>query len=156
MNVPLDPLGDGIDHINIYSKGHTALGCDLSNFAPLAVVVPEGRFASIEAYWYWLGVQEPHGEPLRHLSGKRAKQVGRELRDAHPAPPRADFEEKIKFAMAAKLVQHEDLAFWLRESSLPLTHYYYYGTPGTAKVVDAGYAWITDHWTALREALKLI
>ena len=50
---------DGITHINVYSKGATALGRALSNFARIPVmVVPNGRFESVEAYWYWLRVME--------------------------------------------------------------------------------------------------
>lgn len=40
---------DGIDHINIYSKGKTTLGRMLSNFACTPFTHPEdGKFASIE------------------------------------------------------------------------------------------------------------
>ena len=50
---------DGVTHINVYSKGTTALGRALSNFAHIPfMVVPNGRFESIEAYWYWLRVME--------------------------------------------------------------------------------------------------
>jgi len=45
---------DGIDHINLYSRGHTELGQYLSNFAYTPIQTEDGRFNSIEAYWYWL------------------------------------------------------------------------------------------------------
>lgn len=50
----LDPTKDGIDHINVYSKGKTALGRFLSNFAETDLETKDGHFASVEAYWYWL------------------------------------------------------------------------------------------------------
>lgn len=45
---------DGIDHINVYSKGKTALGRFLSNFAQVDLETKNGNFSSVEAYWYWL------------------------------------------------------------------------------------------------------
>lgn len=77
-----DPAMDGVDHINVYSRGRTGLGRVLTNFAHTPFTVPEhGTFASVEGYWYWL--QCPAGaarERLRPLHGHRAKQIGRELR----------------------------------------------------------------------------
>jgi len=46
---------DGVTHVNIYSKAKTELGRWLSNFAYAPIrITGHGRFASIEAYWYWL------------------------------------------------------------------------------------------------------
>lgn len=104
-----DPLKDGIDHINIYSKAKTALGLFLSNFAQCDLETEDGEFSSIEAYWYWLlcsphpktdchecdgigvaaigtGAQtnlgpctECNRESLRYLSGWQAKKAGRTI-----------------------------------------------------------------------------
>ena len=44
----IDPKLDGIEHINIYSKGKTELGRLLTNFAQTPFIHPEyGRFESV-------------------------------------------------------------------------------------------------------------
>lgn len=108
----IDHNKDGIDHINIYSKGRTALGRFLSNFAQAEIETEDGEFASIEGYWYWLlchpgtnpdckecdgegvtaldtGPQTYFGpcnvcsrDTLRTLFGNDAKKFGRALRQA--------------------------------------------------------------------------
>jgi hypothetical protein len=70
---------DGLTHINIYSQAKTALGRALSNFNDNWITTLDGDFASIEAYWYWLGCQHPDKELLRPLHGAEAKRVGRDL-----------------------------------------------------------------------------
>lgn len=40
---------DGIDHINIYSKGKTELGCLLSNFAFSPFTINNDTFPSVES-----------------------------------------------------------------------------------------------------------
>ena len=50
----LKPENDGIDHINVYSKGKTVLGRALSNFSYSRIRIPFlGTFLSVEAFWYW-------------------------------------------------------------------------------------------------------
>lgn len=34
------PIDDGVTHINVYSKGRTKLGRDLSNFAAIGIIHP--------------------------------------------------------------------------------------------------------------------
>jgi hypothetical protein len=68
-------MEDGIDHINIYSKGKTELGRWLSNFSECAIKHPfDGYFNSVEAYWYY---DITGNEDLRLTSGFEAKQLGR-------------------------------------------------------------------------------
>ncbi len=50
----IDYKKDGVDHINIYSKGKTSLGRFLSNFVQADIETEDGDFASVEGYWYWL------------------------------------------------------------------------------------------------------
>lgn len=151
-----NPAEDGVTHINVYSKGATPLGRLLSNFARTPLHLPDGPFASLEGYWYWLGVQAPHGEPLREVSGATAKQLGRTLRERYPAPELPDFQQRITTAMTIKVAQHADLRKQLEQSTLPFAHYYYYGSPTNAKVVDAGFPWITSHWELLRGVLRSV
>lgn len=123
MAVVLSAESDGQDHINVYSRGRTLLGRLLSNFAETPFEVPvDGRFKSVEGYWYWLSCRD---ERLRSLSGYQAKQVGRESRGTSSMHV-PDFEDRILLAVNAKLAAHRDIADMLKNSFLPLKHYYEY------------------------------
>lgn len=67
---------DGVTHINVYSRGETAVGRWLSNFTRCSLETEDGNFESIEGYWYWLTT---HDCELRELHGFLAKKVGREF-----------------------------------------------------------------------------
>lgn len=133
---------DGIDHINIYSKGKTELGRWMSNFSYSPICTEDGDFASIEGYWYWLLTGN---EELRTMWGYRAKEIERKspLRDYILAD---EFKEKIKKAIVLKAAGNPHMLNSLQTTDLPLKHYYVYGT----KEVDAGYQWITDVWEDIR------
>lgn len=153
------PKNDGIDHINCYSKAKTELGQLCSNLAHTPFVHPEdGAFESIEAYWYWLTFKASHDE-LRHLYGFEAKKAGARLKKEtlkENIPHVPFFEKKIKQAILYKFEQNAHLAEILKESTLPLTHYYYW--PGKndddAKIIYPGYSWITDYIDDIREYLN--
>lgn len=146
------PRNDGIDHINIYSKGTTELGYTLSNFACTPFTCEDGRFLSVEGYWYWLSVDEnhPRREELRAAKGWRAKELGRELRGSDWVES-VDFKRKICDAIRAKIEQTEGLKELLRESVLPFTHYYVYD--GKKKNVKDG-EWIIEFISNLRNEIK--
>ncbi len=145
-------MTDGVDHLNIYSKGATALGRALSNFADLGVSTVDGEFASIEGYWYWLSVKPgtPRRDDLRFSTGWQAKALGRELRgqDWVGVP---DFKLRIVNAMVAKLILHPTLREALAKSTLGFTHYYVYGDK---RVTPDDGQWIIDTWEHLRRVVK--
>ena len=71
------PDTDGIDHINIYSKGKTELGRLLTNFAHTPFTFPlHGAFSSVEAFWYYAKTGFLHPQ-LKPLYGFRAKEEGK-------------------------------------------------------------------------------
>lgn len=116
-------LKDGIDHINIYSDGATEIGRFLSNFSFSPILTEDGKFASIEGYWYWLGCNHPNKNYLRKLSGYEAKRKGREFN----SPDWIDdevFKDKIKKAIRIKINTYPKMLSLLKSSDLPLTHYY--------------------------------
>ena len=118
---------DGVDHINIWSRAQTQLGRDLSNFAHLPFAVPGyGDFDSMEGYWYWVKTGMQYNA-LRHLSGFAAKKVGKQL--AVIPMDETRFRELITKGIYWKLQCHYFLRSALAWSTLPLTHYYAYGTP---------------------------
>lgn len=146
----IDPKKEGITHVNAYSKSQSKLGRYLSNFAHARVNTPDGRFESVEGYWYWLGLPEGCSgrDDLRHLWGYRAKARGRELRESigsagEPARIDPDFQKKIRLAVRSKLAQADRSLLELPEASLPVEHYYVFG--GHVRSVR-GLDWLKRVW----------
>lgn len=137
------PEDDGKTHINVYSKGLTELGQFLSNFADAPAQTPDGEFASIEGYWYWLSCRD---DRLRKLSGWLAKSVGRRSKGKDWLKS-TDFKERIKTAIRMKLEAYPDMYAELKACKLPLTHYYVYG-PKVTNVPKA--KWIIDYIETLK------
>lgn len=135
------PSQDGINHINIYSKGKTELGRFLSNFTQSEINTPEGKFASIEGYWGYLGVKDvPQREQLRSLYGFKAKYTKKCLMELYGGNFDENFEEKIKNAILDKLEKNK--AFLISQKhlfKLPFVHYYCFPdkVSGVQVVVDA-------------------
>lgn len=146
-----DPKQDGVDHINVYSKGNTSLGKALSNFASIGFTHPEhGRFESVEGFWYWIATGMIHNQ-LRALTGFSAKQFGKTLeRIDHP-----DFKREIKSALFYKVEQNQKLFDALKQSTLPFTHYYYYGSVDNCKVNTVkDVEWIIEYLELIRKHAK--
>jgi hypothetical protein len=144
------PETDGIDHINVYSKGRTLLGRLLTNFARIPFEHPRyGRFESVEGFWYWLGSRN---DTLRTLYGWEAKKVGQES-GAHDYIylPEDQFQNEIKYAIALKISQNSALKEMLRKSTLPLAHYYVYQN---RMVQKKQFDWIHEFIEECRTALK--
>lgn len=138
---------DGIDHINVYSKGKTDLGRWLSNFAESPFEHPcHGHFQSVEGYWYWLKTGQRH-DSLRLLSGCHAKRKGRSYSTIHCD----DFKYYIEIALYSKVIQHPEWHEPIRNSTLPFTHYYVYGN--NIKYVE-GSEWIMDILEDIRYQLQ--
>lgn len=162
----IHPDSDGLDHINVYSRGKTELGRTLSNFAHTPIQHPQhGYFASIEAYWYWMAIGDLKDSPkyhhLRSLYGFKCKEEGRKALqhwaevNNHQLPVVEDFECHIKKALLCKVQQTEGLADLLKRSTLPLIHYYYWGEKPPYKVSrPVKYDWITDYLSDIRDFLN--
>lgn len=130
------PSKDGIDHINVYSKGRTSLGQFSSNFAYAPFTCEDGKFNCVEGYWYWLSVPD---DRLRIAIGYSAKKLGRELRGENSLDT-PEFRRKIEAAIRAKFAAYPEYLRALKENDLPLVHYYVIN--GKAKY--AGYEWVID------------
>lgn len=137
MENKIDPEDDGVSHCNVWTKGKTLLGRQLSNLANIPMLHPEyGRFACLEGFWFWLATGKEHNV-LRGLSGFEARKTGKDL--ARVDNP--DFQKEFKEGMYWRLAQNPDLSDLLRRvvgyDQLELKHYYVYGNePGNQKVVD--------------------
>lgn len=138
---------DGVTHINVYSKGRTALGRFLSNFAFTPFVCSRGEFTSIEGLWYYAATGFQH-EELRILFGAEAKTAGRKLARVELLP--GEFKCIIKEGITCKLLAHPTQLNALIDSELPLAHYYVY----VGKVVDAGHSWVIEYLEHIRALCK--
>lgn len=147
-----NPKDDGVTHINVYSKGSTKLGRALTNFAPIGFTHPKyGQFQSVEGFWYWLSTGK-QADNLRNLSGFEAKSYGKSLGVKVQVD---NFEEQIKEALFYKVEQNPKLAYLLKESTLPFSHYYYYGSLDNCKVIANDSArWFVDYLELLRQYTK--
>lgn len=135
------PATDGIDHINMYSKGVTPFGQMLSDFFHSPVDTEHGCFESVEGLWYYLSLPDelPEKEQMRKFYGFFAKKKGREFREL--AVKRGlslihddRFEEKILAAVEAKIKANAYL--WKPEyKGLPIMHYYAYTAPSGKSVI---------------------
>jgi len=120
----MNPKYDGIDHINVYSKGKTQLGRWLTNFAHTPFYhIYHGQFQSVEGYWYWLSTND---DKLRELHGWQAKKYGKSVR-GKDWPEDVNFQNHIKVALYCKIVQNEKIKQEFFKNDLPLDHYYVYG-----------------------------
>lgn len=142
-----DPREDGQTHINVFSRGWTYLGRMCSNFARSPFTHPDhGYFESMEGFYYWYSTGQQHDE-LRHLTGFQAKVVGRQFERVYCE----HFEHVLTQALRCKFNQNPELAQLLKESELPLLHYYVFG----GKVVPVrGHDWLVEGLTAIRNELK--
>lgn len=138
------PERDGIDHINVYSKGRTELGRLLSNFADTPFQHPQfGWFRTVEGFWYWLKTGQKYND-LKSMHGFEAKMIGRK----YPVVEIDNFNTKIKTAIRCKLIHHPKLLCMLLDNELPLAHYYVNGS----RVKQAGYEWILDYYLEVRQS----
>lgn len=146
------PSDDGVTHINVYSKGRTQLGRFLSNFFAYGngtlFETEDGPFLTIEGYWYWLGCKD---ERLRKTLGFDSKKLGR-IVGASDWLTDSGFKRKILFAITCKVLNDDVMTQELRESTLPIVHYYVLNNLAI-EIRQAD--WIMAYFEHLRNELKL-
>lgn len=142
----IDPKEEGLTHINIYSKAQSPLGRILSNFDRRSLTTSIGHFQSVEGLIFYLGSFD---NQLRHASGYTAKSLGEEL-DRGIRLPEDVFRRLVVEAMESKALKKEVKPL-LRDSTLPFTHYYHYGT----KIVHIPkWEWQVAEWENIRTRIK--
>lgn len=142
----IDPSKDGIDHINVYSRGTTALGRNLSNFADCNIEHPyHGYFRTLEGLWYFMKTGFETDE-FRVVKGHTAREMGKRTHsELYPL-----FSKMFKLGMIEKIDSNPRLKADLIRCDLPLQHYYVYG----GKVFNQHrHQWQLDYWTLLRSTL---
>lgn len=119
------PKYEGVDHINIYSNSRLEVGRAMSNFFKSVFIHPTyGKFYSVEGFYFWLLTGKQHHR-LKSMFGFRAKQEGSLLEKTRKVDKQ--FKEEIMYAIGLKVVQNTYIQKLLIDSTLPFTHYYYYG-----------------------------
>lgn len=171
---PYVPQGDGVNHVNLYSKSATLAGRVLTHMSPFSVTVGGMTFNTLEGYWYyrrvdeilarkanWGGTVNDSGwvQSLQATrSGFDAKKIGRSLLSHYgEGEPKTEMSEEfrnhIREANRLRIEQNKFLkALLLSTAGLPLAHYYYYGVAENARVMhDPVYDWIPEYLMKLRE-----
>lgn len=145
------PDTDGIDHINVYSKGRTLIGRMMSHFYDAPIELPAlGRFRTVEGLWYWLSCRD---DRLRSTDGYNSKKLGRELRGRGADWPRMEgFEQTILDATRWKVAQHVPIFDELVKSQLPFKHYYVSRDGAFMYVRNSD--WLLEGWEAIRREAK--
>jgi hypothetical protein len=145
------PENDGIDHINVYSKGKTELGRLLSNFAhtPFTIQIKDEDFTfqSVEGYWYYLLTKDKY---LCHLHGFKAKQYGKSKWNDKAEPVT---EEQLATAYWQKLREHPKIWRLLRENTLPLAHYYVFSGK---VIVPKEFQWTAELWNKIKHQKAIL
>ncbi len=142
-----DESKDGIEFINVYSKGKTSLGKKLSNFAYSPIKLKDdGNFKSIEGYWYWLITNDDN---LRNLWGFEAKRYARSI-GAEDWIEDPKLKKKVLIAIREKIIQNK-IYLDMIKSDLPFVHFYEY----KGRVIPVPKAdWIMDYLEKFRQDLK--
>ena len=153
MSAPsVNPKDDGKTHINCWSKGRTALGRELSNFANTPFKHPKyGNFVSVEGFWYWLATGQTD-DKLRRLYGLSAKSYGSKLTTVPMEP--SVFQKTICEAIRCKIAQNKNLRKAFAESTLPFRHYFTYGKHEDVVVEQEKHAWQMVFLETLRKQYK--
>lgn len=137
-------MKDGEDHINVYSKGATRLGRELSNFAYTPFTWGTKSFASVEAWWYWMQLDRDD-EKLRAMHGFKAKQYGQKLGKCKPAPNAGEVETAYRY----KLDANPALLDSVIACQLPFDHYYVYN----GQIQHTPHRWTGILWNKVRDTL---
>lgn len=164
----IKPNEDGINHINVYTKGKTELGKMLSNMykSPTKFYFENENLTlnTIEGFWYFLIIYYGSGikeYSLLDLSGFKAKEEGKikikELNiNSLEIKNEEYFREEIKKALKEKVKQNKRILSEISYSNLIFKHYYFYGKEENAKVIEKNeYDWILEVFEEIRKKMKI-
>lgn len=136
-----EPANDGVDHINIYSRGKTKLGKLMSNFAHTPFTFQSKTFQSVEGALYHYRTED---DRLITLHGSKAKKLGSSLKQKQIETP-----AMIKAWIYAKLFANPEIINLLLQNNLPYSHYYVmYGRKIPAEIS------LPEIWREVTDELK--
>lgn len=140
---------DGIDHINIDSRGRTELGKQLTHMHRQDFLHPEfGPFRSVEGLIGFIrsGAQE---DEFHWLHGMEARHRSRNLESEFIK----GFREIVMEANYFKIVQNDELRDAFIACTLPFDHYYLLETNGRP-IRPMAAAWLVPAFEDLRKLIR--
>ena len=158
MQISVDPKMDGIEFVNISTKGKTLLGRKLSHFVNIPFEHPKhGKFSSMEGFWYYIqlnSVSDTAKEELRRLHGYAAKSLGRQLLEKYKYSmfKMEGFRKEIYVANKLKIIQNKEILDLVLNNDLPYKLFYldeYDNTRTTYSV-----SWLIKDFTHIQRELK--
>lgn len=155
----IDPNKDGISFINVYSKGRTNLGKQLTNMFPYSFMYDGIQFNSVEQAWHYykfvnidtnvanhiLTLTNPF-ECLKYARANKTEAVVEYVKTS-------SFQSKMKDVINTRISSDNTLKTLLRNSWLPFEHFYTYGKEGSKQVVHDQrnkYEWLLDIFDDIR------
>lgn len=112
---------DGLDFINIYSRGETKIGKWMSNFQKINIIIDGKNVSSLEGYWYYLLTGKSY---LLRLHGYSAKMHG--MKESRIYEEDDAFREKFIKAIDLKIKSNITMfsEFLNYDINIPLVHFY--------------------------------
>lgn len=159
--ININPLDDGITHVNIYTKGKTNLGKMLSNFHQCDIIIDGIKYRTVEHYWQWAKAIYVNDlatatSILKMRSAASVKKAGSDLNTKHGIlsiyVKSEVFRELIRKAITLKVHSNASLKKLLTYNIRPFTHYYVYNN--TAIEQDTHYGWMLNHIERLQLSLQ--
>ena len=148
---------DGIDHINIYSKGKTILGKQLSNMYYFSFNYDGLDFNSVEQAWHYykfIKINPNIANQIISMNNiyeikKYAKKYNNETSEYVQSN---EFRNLIQKIIETRLHKDSKLCLILRNSVLPFKHYYTFGNENSYKVINESikYDWLIEIITNFR------
>ena len=149
---------DGIDHINIYSKGKSTLGKRLTNMFPFNFTFDGLIFKSVEHAWHYYKFIDYNPDVATQIfetnSPYDALKIARAnaTEDTSSVVLTNEFRSLIKEVIKQRIMEDESLIILLRNSWLPFEHYYVYGADKIQDQSDK-YAWLIYIFDDIRAEL---
>lgn len=141
--------GDGEDHINIWERAETELGCILSHNSKLPFNHSVfGRFGNMEAFWHYIQSEE-RDDRIRMMGGQTLKNFSRKLTMTRVG----NFRAIIMDGNYQRIKQYEPIVSAITESTLPFDCYYV--SPETQlRTRPIFFKWLMMGFEQIRQAIK--
>src|SRR5574343_285348 len=148
MSSPMNWVGDGIDHINIYSFGETDLGQALSHDSPVSFRHNRfGFFSSMEVFWHYIQSEE-RDDRIRSMSRPSFKKFKSKLTYTMVT----NFRAIIMDSNYQRIAQNPKIVEAIKESVLPFDCYH--NSNEHIRQRPKYFAWLLYGFEEIRKALK--
>lgn len=153
------PAKDGVDHINIYSKGKTSLGRALTNMFQFTFEYNGCTFHSVEQAWHYFKFLDINPLVAQHILSLENSYDCLKYARANSVPETVAFVQtdafrnRIKDVIITRLQADDALRVQLKNSVLPFKHYFVYGADAVRDQSDK-YSWLIQIFEDLRTELQ--